>query len=317
MNPKDVEKTAFTTPYSLFQFRTMPFGLANALSTFQRLMELVLAGLHWEACLIYMDNIVIFSASFDEHVARQRQVMEQLREANLQLNPVKCHLFLRKVECLVYIVSNKGIRTDPNKTKAVNDWPRPRTVKDVRSFLGLYYRRFVKNFADIAAPLYLLTQHDAVFEWSPECESAFIGLKHALVEPPILGYHAGQGLFMLDTDASDVGMGLVLSQLRDGQEHVIAYFSTLYTYDFRIEHGAGKLHSNADGLSRRPCQDCAYCTKREKADEEEDAGCPGHRVAKMELKKDVAQDTWVAPWTASSIWEWQREDADLSHENWS
>ena len=355
MDPKDVDKTAFTTPYGLFQFRTMPFGLANAPSTFQRLMELVLAGLHWEACLIYLDDIIIFSSTFDEHVNRLRQVLTRLRDANLQLNPSKCHFFQHEVECLGFIVSNEGIRTDPRKTEAVNDWPRPRTVKEVRSFLGLcsYYRRFVKNFADIAAPMYQLTQRDAVFDWNLACEDAFVSLKQALVHPPILCYPSEDATFVLDTDASNVGLGAVLSQVQDGKERVVAYFSkslspaerrycvtrrellaiissvkhfhhylygrhflirtdhgslqwllrfkrpegqlarwleTLYMYDFTIEHRSGRLHGNADGLSRRPCQECNYCAKREALEEIEDEGCPGHRLYSMQ-QAELADDS--------------------------
>ena len=137
MDPKDKEKTAFTSPYGLYQFTTMPFGLANAPSTFQRLMDLVLVGLHWEACLIYLDDVIVFGRSFEEHLERLRSVLERFKEANLQLNPSKCHLFQSQIECLGFIVSADGVATDPEKTEAVRDWPVPKTASDVRSFIGL------------------------------------------------------------------------------------------------------------------------------------------------------------------------------------
>ena len=227
MDPKDKEKTAFTSPYGLYQFTTMPFGLANAPSTFQRLMDLVLAGLHWEACLIYLDDVIVFGRTFEEHLERLRSVLERFKEANLQLNPSKCHLFQSQVECLGFIVSANGVATDPEKTKAVRDWPTPRSASDVRSFIGLcsYYRRFVKGFATIAAPLYRLTQKGVDFEWAPDCEAAFNELKDALMTAPVLAYPRSEGEFILDTDASDVGIGSVISQMQDGVERVIAYFS--------------------------------------------------------------------------------------------
>ena len=227
MAPEDAEKTAFTTPFGLFQFKKMPFGLANAPATFERLMDLVLAGLHWDVCLVYLDDIIVFSQSFKQHVQRLQPVLERLRQAGLKLSPSKCHLFQPRVEFLGYVVSGDGVSTDPKKTEAIDKWPTPRSVRDVRSFLGLcsYYRRFVKGFADIAKPLYVLTQQDVVFVWSDECQEAFQNLKAALTSPPILAYPSESDAFILDTDASSVGIGAVLSQVQNGTERVIAYFS--------------------------------------------------------------------------------------------
>ena len=227
MAPEDAEKTAFTTPFGLFQFKKMPFGLANAPATFERLMDLVLAGLHWDVCLVYLDDIIVFSQSFKQHVQRLQLVLERLRKAGLKLSPSKCHLFQSKVEFLGHVVSGDGVSTDPKKTEAIDKWPNPRSVRDVRSFLGLcsYYRRFVKGFADIAKPLYVLTQQDVVFVWSDECQEAFQNLKAALTSPPILAYPSESDAFILDTDASSVGIGAVLSQVQNGTERVIAYFS--------------------------------------------------------------------------------------------
>ena len=144
MDPKDIEKTAFATPFGLYQFKVMPCGLANAPATFERLMERVLTGLHWEICLIYIDDIIVFSKTFDEHVDRLTQVLQRLRAANLKLASHKCKLFHSRVEFLGHVVSDRGVEADPKKIEAISAWPEPKTVKEVRSFIGLspYYRRW-------------------------------------------------------------------------------------------------------------------------------------------------------------------------------
>ena len=235
MDPKDTEKTTFATPFGLYQFKVMPFGLANAPATFERLMERVLAGLHWETCLIYIDDIIAFSKTFDEHVDRLTQVLQILRAANLKLASHKCKLFRSRVEFLGHVVSDRGVETDPKKIEAISGWPEPKTVKEVRSFIGLssYYRRFVKDFAKLARPLHRLTEKDTSFEWTTECQEAFNSLKAALASPPILGYPLVDGLFTLDTDASLDGIGAVLSQEQDGVEKVIAYYTRALTHTER------------------------------------------------------------------------------------
>ena len=226
MHPKDVEKTGFTTPYGLYQFRVMPFGLANAPATFERMMERVLAGLHWEICLIYLDDVIIFSETFEDHLVRLHQVLTRLKDAKLKLSPSKCKLFRSQVEYLGHIVSKDGVGTDPKKIDAITVWPTPTCPREVRSFVGLcsYYRRFVKGFADITRPLHHVASGKG-FQWKDDCEIAFKTLKEALTSPPILSYPADNGIFILDTDASGEGLGAVLSQMQDGEEHVIGYFS--------------------------------------------------------------------------------------------
>jgi transposase InsO family protein len=227
MDPQDREKTAFISDQGLFEFNVMPFGLCNAPATFQRLMDAVLAGLKWTTCLVYLDDIIIFSKTFPEHLERLRGVFERIREAKLELKATKCHFARRDIAYLGHVVSEKGIAPDPAKVRAVQDFPTPTTVKDLRSFLGLtsYYRRFVKNYAKISYPLYRLLEKNASFDWSVECQTAFAKLKTALTTKPILHTPDFTKTFKLQTDASDRGLGVVLSQNFDGREYPIAYAS--------------------------------------------------------------------------------------------
>ncbi|GBN68513.1 Retrovirus-related Pol polyprotein from transposon 297, partial [Araneus ventricosus] len=231
IHPEDKEKTAFTTVQGLWQFKVMPFGLCNAPATFERLMETVLRGLTSEACLVYLDDIIIVGRTFQEHLNNIRKVFQRLQKANLKLSPKKCRFFRKEVSYLGHIISADGVKTDTEKTKAVVDWPLltyPRTDKE----------------------------------------------------------------FILDTDASNEGIGAVLSQKIGNEECVIAYFSKslgkpernycvtrkeepegqiarwiqrLQEYDFEIQHRKGTSHGNADALARRPCKEsCKHCTNAEK-----------------------------------------------------
>ncbi|GFX57866.1 hypothetical protein TNCV_3068331 [Trichonephila clavipes] len=272
----------------------MPFGLCNAPATFVRLMETVLGGLSYEACLVYLDDIIIVGRSFEEHLKNIRRVLQKLKEANLKLSPSKCHLFQREVTYLGHIISAEGVRTDPDKISAVKDWNCPSDVHQLRSFLDLctYYRKF-----------------------------------DTLTSAPILAYPEIGKQCILDTDASHESIGAVLSQEIDGQERVITYFSKclckternycvtrkellaivkavehfhpylygrrfllrtdhasltwllnfknsegqiarwiqrLQEYDVEIRHRKGSAHGNADALSRRPCpESCKYCSRIE------------------------------------------------------
>ena len=227
MAEHDKEKTAFSCGSGLWQFRVMPFGLCNAPATFERLMEAVLAGLHWKSLLVYLDDVIVFGNTFNEELERLKEVFRRFRAANLKLNPKKCHLFQRKVAYLGHVVSEQGVSTDPAKVRAVSEWPVPTNITELRSFLGLctYYRRFVKNFAELAAPLHRLTQKGQRYEWNASCEEAFQRLKRALTSTPVLSYPEPKRSFILDTDASACGIGAVLSQSSSQGERVIAYFS--------------------------------------------------------------------------------------------
>ena len=228
----DRPKTAFSYPGGgLWQFTVMAFGLCNAPATFERLMEKVLRGLSYNICLVYLDDIIVHSKTFSDHLHNLQQVFDRLVDANLKLSPSKCQLFRKEVLFLGHTISAAGIATDPKKIEAVKEWPTPCTVKEVRSFLGLtsYYRKFILNYADKAKPLHRLTEKLQKFIWTSDCQRAFDSLKQALVSAPILSYPEEDGQFILDTDASLVGLGAVLSQIQNGQEKVISYYSRAFS----------------------------------------------------------------------------------------
>ena len=228
-------KAAFCVPGGLYQFKVMSFGLCNAPGTFERLMERVLAGLSWKSCLLYLDDIIVYSTDFDQHVQHLREVLQRIRAAGMKLKPDKCQLFRTEVDFLGHIIGRTGIRTNPAKTDAVRQWATPKNVTDVRSFLGLcsYYRKFVKNFAEIAAPLHELTKKKSIFGWHRVQQRAFDELKERLTSAPILSYPKDEGQFILDTDASNTGIGAVLSQKQDGEERVLMYLSRSLTKEER------------------------------------------------------------------------------------
>ena len=228
MHPKDKEKTTFICHRGSFSFRTMPMGLVNAGATFQRLMDIVLSGLLFESCLAYLDDIIIFSKDVKTHLVHLERVLKRLMAYGLKLKPSKCTLLQRRVSFLGHIVSAAGIETDPSKTELISQWGVPTSVKGIRSFLGLcgYYRRFIKDYAEIASPLTNLQRKGVKFVWTEECQSAFNTLKKALTSHPVMAMPKATGRFILDTDASDHAIGAVLSQEQDdGSERVIAYAS--------------------------------------------------------------------------------------------
>ena len=230
MAESDKEKTAFSTPQGHFEFNVMPFGLTNAPAMFQRLMECVLAGLSGEECLIYLDDVIVFSVSFKEHLERLARVFGALQKAQLKLKLSKCHFAQREVRYLGHIVSEKGITPDPSKTEAVSSYPPPQNQKELKQFLGLsnYYRRFIPGYANIAEPLNKLLrkdQHKLKFQWDASCQTAFDQLKCKLTKAPILSYPDFTLPFILQTDASDTAIGGILSQSHDGHETVICYWS--------------------------------------------------------------------------------------------
>ena len=224
ISEQDKEKTAFrTSSGQLFEFNQVPFGLCNATATFSRLMDRVLAGLHWETYLFYLDDIIVFSSTWEEHLSRLREVFERLRHAKLKLGGAKCTFTAKEVSYLGHRVTEEGLLPDPSLLAAIRDIPPPKTATEVRSFLGLagYYRRYVKGFAAIAAPLHALTRKDAVFHWSEDCQNAFDQLKLRLTTSPITAFPDFSQEFRLYTDASTAGLGAILAQVREGKERII------------------------------------------------------------------------------------------------
>ena len=223
----DKEKTAFSTRQGHFEFNVMPFGLTNAPATFQRLMECVLMGLTADQCLIYLDDIIIFSANISDHMERLNNVLSRIRTAGLKIQTSKCQFLQEEVQYLGHIVSAAGIQPDSRKIQAVADYPTPRSSKELRQFLGLtnYYRRFVKDYAKMACPLFELVKKSVRFQWSTLADESFEALKHCLVNPPVLAFPDFQNRFTLHTDASDTALGAVLSQHQKDKECVVAYWS--------------------------------------------------------------------------------------------
>jgi len=227
MHEDDTDKTTFIVRTGRYRFKRIPFGLCNAGSTFQRVMDLALSGLNYNMCLVYLDDIIVYSSSVEEHIERLGLLFERLRAANLKLKPSKCSLLRTEVSFLGHVVSGEGVSTDPEKIKAVRDWPVPRDIKEVRSFLGLasYYRKFVPAFAGISAPIHAMAGKYQVFKWTESCKKAFEDLKEMLISSPVLAMPRDSDPFVLDTDPCDMSIGAVLSQVQDGHERVIAYAS--------------------------------------------------------------------------------------------
>ncbi len=231
LTPDAAEKSAFPTPFGLFQFTVLPFGMCNAPSTFQRAMECCLAGLQWEQCMVYLDDVIVFSATFSQHLERLGNVFDRFRTSGLKLKPSKCSFAKEEVKYLGHIVSREGIQPDPAKVEAVKNWPIPTCTRDVRSFVGLasYYRKFIQNFAHSAAPLHRLCSTKVPFSWAEAEQISFDKLKQLLITHPVLTYPDFSKPFRLDVDACGVGLGAVLSQVVDGKEHVVAYSSRVLT----------------------------------------------------------------------------------------
>jgi len=193
------------------------------------LMDFVLTGLHWSHCLVYLDDVIIFGKTFDEHQERLRIVLNRLCEAGLTLKPAKCQWARTEVKYLGHLISGEGIKPDPGKISAVKNFPIPTNRTEVRAFLGLasYYRRFIRDFATIAKPLTELTKTkgNLHFSWTQEADIAFDKLKNLLIQAPILGCPDYKSPFIVQTDASNHGIGVVLAQNQKEKEVVVAYAS--------------------------------------------------------------------------------------------
>lgn len=318
IDKKSRDKTAYITSEGLYQFKRMPFGLCNALSTFQKIMNDILKPLLHKTCMVYMDDIIVFSKCDSDHTRHVEEVLRQIKDAGLTIKFQKSEFFKKSKRFLEYVISDQGISTDPEKVKAVKDWKKLSNRKELQSFLGFasYYRKFVRNFAKIAYPLTQMLRRDRKWEWSKECEDSLNELKYQLVSAPILKNPDWNLEFIVDTDASNEEIGCVISQIYNGIERPVQFlsrvlskeeknysttrkellavvwslkqlkpyligqrftirsdhnslqwlmnfkepsgqmarwFETLSHFNFKITYRNGKLHSNADGLSRILC----------------------------------------------------------------
>ena len=332
MSPEAKRKAAFVTNEGLFQFRVMPFGLCNAPATFERFMDRVLCGMRWSRCLVYLDDVISFGKSVPEALMRLEEVLARLSDFGLQLKAKKCTFMQTEVAFLGHIVSRTGLACDPEKLSAVRNWHAPNRVNAVRQFVGFvgYYRRFVRNFAELADPLVALTRKGVPFVWGSEQQKAFDALMACLLSAPILGFPTEEDRFVLDTDASLFAIGGVLSQIQNEEEVVIAYASRslrisqrsycttrremlavvvmctrwyllLGQFSVTFEYRPGSLHSNADGMSRQ----CGQCRRPD---------CPVSATDLPTVEADTQSLLVDQPFATSEMGD--SMDAELSGETW-
>ena len=222
-----VHKTAFRTRYGHFEFRVMPFGLTNAPATFQRLMNNVLRPYLDKFVVVYLDDILVYSRDLSEHREHLRLVLGLLRQHKLHVKRSKCEFAMERVSYLGHVIDTSGVHMDPAKVDAVQAWPTPRNVKDVRSFVGLagYYRRFIKGFSAISAPLHELTKQNVAWDWSSAHDRAFEQLKRAMTSAPVLRLPDPALPFDVHVDASGFAVGAVLQQDHGNGMQPVAFFS--------------------------------------------------------------------------------------------
>ncbi|GBG68109.1 hypothetical protein CBR_g2660 [Chara braunii] len=227
IRPKDQHKTAFQTRYGLYKFVLMPFGLCNAPGTFQHAMNEIFHDYLDKFVILYLDDILIFSKTVEEHVAHLDKVLSLLRQLKFKINGEKCEFGRTRILYLGYEISTEGLKPHDAKVPSISDWPRPQSVTEMRSFLGMtdYYRNFVKNYSIVAAPLTDLIRLDTPWEWTDRCEAVFGHLKHALTHHEVLKLPDLDKPFIVTTDASQYGIGAVLAQQKGPKLRPVEYMS--------------------------------------------------------------------------------------------
>jgi len=227
----DEYKTAFRTRYGHYEYLVMPFGLKNAPATFQHFINDVLSDYLDDFVISYIDDILIYSNNIEEHHEHVKLVLKKLLENNLYVKLEKCEFDVEQTTFLGYVISKNGLEMDENKVKAILEWPIPKNVKEVQSFIGLcnYYRIFIKDFAKIANPIHKLTRKSVEFNWTTEQQKAFDKLKKLFTTAPILKHADSSKQFIVETDASNFAVGAILSQEFDGKLHPIAFLSKSLT----------------------------------------------------------------------------------------
>ena len=232
LTPESKEITAFVVPgRGLFHFKRMPYGLTNAPATFQRLLDRLVGTELYPQVFVYLDDIIVVTQTFDDHLIWLRRVLNKIRGAGLTINKEKSEFCRAQVRYLGFVVNCDGLQVDPDKVAPVVNYPSPRNLKQLRRFLGMasWYRRFIPGFSTIAEPLTRLTEKNQAWEWGVDQHASFEALKTHLVTSPTLACPDFSLPFTLQTDASSVGLGAVLTQNIDGHERVIAYASRSLT----------------------------------------------------------------------------------------
>ena len=218
--------TAFSTDDGHFQLKRLPMGLKTSPASFSRVMRIIFGDLIGKICYVYLDDIIVYGATKEEHAHNLQIVLNRLRQVNLRINLKKCNFFQKSVSFLGHIVSSEGLKPDPQKFEVIERWPIPTNIKETQSFLGMvnHYRRFIENFARVAKPLYELTRQNSEFKWTNACLTSFLTLKSKIISDPVISYPEFSKPFIIQTDASDTGIGAVLMN-HDGRP--VAFISRL------------------------------------------------------------------------------------------
>ena len=226
---EDKKKTAFATQDGLYEFNRLPQGLINSPPTFQRIMNETLGNLRWHVCLVYLDDIVVYSESFTQHLRDVEAVCTALSKSNFKLNVSKCEIFKQEITFLGYKIGNQSVSPSDDHIQAIRNFPTPKSAKHAYSFAqsANYFRKFIRNFAEIAAPLTKFNRKEVQFEWRSEEQDAFNTLKNQLTSPPVLHLPNRTSTFKIQTDASDIGIGGVLLQSTEDGDKPIGYASRL------------------------------------------------------------------------------------------